>query len=51
MAFAPEEIHQLLTHVVDETALICAAIGKEILGPPAARAAVASRNRRAAPAQ
>jgi uncharacterized alpha-E superfamily protein len=34
LAFAPEEIHQLLTHVVDETALTCAAVGKEILGPP-----------------
>ena len=34
LAFAPEEIHELLTHVVDETALVCAAIGKEIQGPP-----------------
>lgn len=34
LAFAPEAIHELLTHVVDETALTCAAIGKEILGPP-----------------
>jgi uncharacterized alpha-E superfamily protein len=34
LAFAPEEIHQLLTHVVDETGVVCGAIGKEIQGPP-----------------
>jgi uncharacterized alpha-E superfamily protein len=31
--FAPDEIHQLLTHVVDETALVCAGVGKDIAGP------------------
>jgi uncharacterized alpha-E superfamily protein len=31
--FAPDEIHQLLTHVVDETALVSAGVGKEIAGP------------------
>jgi len=31
----PASIHDLLTHVVDETAEICSAIGREILGPPA----------------
>jgi uncharacterized alpha-E superfamily protein len=49
MAFAPEEIHQLLTHVVDETALTCAAIGKEIQGPP--RPTPAQSQSQSAPAQ
>jgi uncharacterized alpha-E superfamily protein len=31
--FAPHEIHELLTHVVDETGLVCAGVGKEIAGP------------------
>jgi uncharacterized alpha-E superfamily protein len=30
----PEPIHDLLTHVVDQTAAICSDIGQEILGPP-----------------
>jgi len=30
----PATIHALLTHVVDQTALICEDIGREILGPP-----------------
>jgi uncharacterized alpha-E superfamily protein len=31
----PAGVHQLLTHVVDETALICSGIGEEIRGPQA----------------
>jgi hypothetical protein len=53
MAFAPEEIHQLLTHVVDETAVVCAAIGKEIQGPPRTqqRSAQSQSQTGSAPAQ
>lgn len=39
----PEPIHDLLTHLVDETSAICSDVGQEILGPPrAARAAEAT---------
>jgi uncharacterized alpha-E superfamily protein len=34
-ALEPNGVHQLLTHVVDETARICTAIAEEILGPRA----------------
>jgi uncharacterized alpha-E superfamily protein len=32
-ALEPAGVHQVLTHVVDETAAICVSIGEEILGP------------------
>jgi uncharacterized alpha-E superfamily protein len=32
-ALEPSGVHQLLTHVVDETARICNGLGEEILGP------------------
>ena len=44
LAFAPEDIHELLTYVVDETALTCAAIGTEILGPPRPQSQTQTQN-------
>jgi hypothetical protein len=41
----PAAMHELLTHVVDETAAICDTIGRELLGsgpPPASPGAVES---------
>jgi uncharacterized alpha-E superfamily protein len=36
---SPSSIHALLTRVVDDTAVICSDIGREILGPPQAEPA------------
>ncbi|HEX2660507.1 MAG TPA: hypothetical protein VHU40_19635, partial [Polyangia bacterium] len=37
----PGTIHALLTQVVDQTALICEDIGREILGPPRVQKVIA----------
>jgi uncharacterized alpha-E superfamily protein len=39
----PATIHDLLTHVVDQTAAICSDIGQEILGPPRPEPTVAGQ--------
>jgi uncharacterized alpha-E superfamily protein len=40
----PAGVHQLLTHVVDETAHICSGIGEEIRGPQTATAPAQSQS-------
>ncbi len=44
-AFDPMAVHAALTHVVDETAMICDGIGRELLGygPPDSNPTVTSQ--------